>query len=148
VKIYTKLIASESFHRQLPLTYEQRLKSRFRLSLSATEEISVILPRSSRIRTGMCLATDDGDLLKVVSAVEELSIVMATGLDLARACYHLGNRHTAAAIHSDSVSYLKDQVIDDMMRGLGFDVDYHRYFFEPEPGAYHTDSQVLPHSAY
>jgi urease accessory protein len=53
-----------------------------------------------------------------------------------KACYHLGNRHVALQITMDSLCYLHDHVLDDMVRGLGLRVDVVEAPFEPEPGAY------------
>jgi urease accessory protein len=55
---------------------------------------------------------------------------------LARAAYHLGNRHIAVQITADSIRYLKDHVLDDMLRGQGLQVMHEMLPFEPEAGAY------------
>jgi urease accessory protein len=55
---------------------------------------------------------------------------------LARACYHLGNRHTAIQITDRQVCYLQDQVLDAMVAGLGLEVRHAHGPFEPESGAY------------
>ena len=55
---------------------------------------------------------------------------------LARAAYHLGNRHVDVQITADSLRYLHDHVLDDMLRGLGLRVRYETLPFEPEAGAY------------
>jgi urease accessory protein len=55
---------------------------------------------------------------------------------LARAAYHLGNRHVAVQITADSIRYLKDHVLDDMLRGQGLQVYSEILPFEPEAGAY------------
>ena len=55
---------------------------------------------------------------------------------LARAAYHLGNRHVALQVGSGWLRYLHDHVLDDMVRGLGFEVVVEEAPFEPEAGAY------------
>jgi urease accessory protein len=68
---------------------------------------------------------------------------------LARASYHLGNRHVALQIGQGWLRYQHDYVLDDMVRGLGLDVTVEEAPFEPEGGAYgatpHTHGNVLMH---
>ena len=55
---------------------------------------------------------------------------------LARAGYHLGNRHVALQIGGGWLRYQHDHVLDDMLRGFGLDVRVDEAPFEPEGGAY------------
>jgi urease accessory protein len=55
---------------------------------------------------------------------------------LARACYHLGNRHVALQIEPGRLCWLRDHVLDAMVVGLGLRVTQIDAPFEPEPGAY------------
>ena len=55
---------------------------------------------------------------------------------LARAAYHLGNRHVAVQVGDGWLRYLADHVLDDMLRGLGLEPKSERAPFEPESGAY------------
>ena len=59
---------------------------------------------------------------------------------LARAAYHLGNRHVALQIGPGWLRYCHDHVLDDMLRGLGLTVTVEQAPFEPEAGAYHADA--------
>ncbi len=133
--LYTHPVSDSAVAQPVPLTYEQRLRCRLFLQLGS-RPAHIILPRGMRLRSGLQIKADDGSVLRIESASEEVSIVKGQGLDLARACYHLGNRHIPAAIREDCVSYQKDGVIDDMMRGLGFEVMHGILPFEPESGAY------------
>jgi len=126
--------AQQSF--PVPLTYDQRLRSRLFLHLTTQKAAHIILPRGMRLRSGLHIQADDGSVLRIESAGEDVSVVEAEGCDLARACYHLGNRHIPAAINKVSVAYQRDTVIDDMMKGLGFHVKHRNLPFEPESGAY------------
>ena len=59
----------------------------------------VLLPRGTTLRDGDSLASEDGQLARVVAAAETLSRVdCADPLTLARAAYHLGNRHVPLCI--------------------------------------------------
>jgi urease accessory protein len=55
---------------------------------------------------------------------------------LARASYHLGNRHVALQIGTGWLRYQHDHVLDDMLRGFGLSIVIEELQFEPEGGAY------------
>ncbi len=84
--------------------------------------------------------------MQVQAALEGLSIVTARDpLELARAAYHLGNRHIAVQIGALRLAYLHDHVLDDMVRELGFQVAFSAEAFEPEAGAYGHGHAHLSH---
>jgi urease accessory protein len=64
---------------------------------------------------------------------------------LARACYHLGNRHVPLQIESRRLRYLHDHVLDAMVLGLGLSVVVEDAPFDPEPGAYGGQVPAHPH---
>jgi urease accessory protein len=73
----------------------------------------------------------------ILAAPEQVSVARTDdALLLARACYHLGNRHVALQITPGELRYLADHVLDDMVRGLGLAVTQESAPFEPEAGAY------------
>ena len=73
----------------------------------------------------------------VKAAREPVSTVLSLDPQLlARACYHLGNRHVALQIEPGRLRYLQDHVLDEMVRGLGLEVIVEEAPFEPESGAY------------
>ena len=55
---------------------------------------------------------------------------------LARAAYHLGNRHVPVQVGRHELRYLTDHVLDEMVAGLGAEVVRAELPFEPEAGAY------------
>jgi urease accessory protein len=121
----------------LNLTRDQRGRARLRATLSDGREVAILLPRRGALRDGDGLASSDGLRVRVCAAAETLSRVECTDpLALARACYHLGNRHVALQIEPGRVSYLHDHVLDAMLAGLGLEVRVVEAPFEPEPGAY------------
>jgi urease accessory protein len=121
----------------LNLTRDQRGRSRLRATLSDGREVAILLPRGGALRDGDGLASADGLRVRVRAAAETLSRVECSDpLALARACYHLGNRHVALQIEPGRVSYLHDHVLDAMLAGLGLEVRVVEAPFEPEPGAY------------
>lgn len=121
----------------LTLPFDVRQKSRFRAVLDDGREAGVILERGRALRGGDLLRAQDGTVLRVKAAAESVSTVLSDDpLQLARACYHLGNRHVPLEITPGRLRYLHDHVLDDMVRGLGLAVQAEQAPFDPEPGAY------------
>jgi urease accessory protein len=124
---------------RLVLPFELRQRSRLLTKLDSGEEVGLLMPRGTVLRGGDRLQGSDGRLVEVIAAPEELSVVRSTdGRQLARAAYHLGNRHVAVQITADSIRYVHDHVLDDMLRGQGLHVSIEMLPFEPEAGAYST----------
>jgi urease accessory protein len=83
----------------------------------------------------------------VIAAPESVSVVRcADPFLLARACYHLGNRHVPLQIMPGELRYHHDHVLDDMLRQFGLEVTYASLPFEPEAGAYASDAHSHSHS--
>lgn len=119
------------------LNLDQRTRSRLRARLDDGRVVGILLPRGTVLKDGDGLESEEGLRVRVRAASEALSRVeSADPLLLARACYHLGNRHVALQIESGRLSYLHDPVLDDLVRGLGLPVRLESAPFEPEPGAY------------
>ena len=98
---------------------------------------------------GDLLATDDDTVIEIVAANEPVSVVKnADALLMARACYHLGNRHTPLQILAGELRYQHDHVLDEMLVGLGLQPQLAQLPFEPEPGAYgeHGSNHAHSHS--
>jgi urease accessory protein len=121
----------------LTLPFERRQKSRLVAHLDSGQPITLLLPRGHVLRDGSLLEANDGSVIRVRSADEELSVVVSgNAAELLRAAYHLGNRHVALQIGPGRLAYLHDHVLDDMLRGLGLEPSVAREPFEPESGAY------------
>ncbi len=121
----------------LSLSYERRQKSRFRTRLEGGAEVALLLPRGSVLRDGDVLRSECGMLVGVRAAPEAVSTAFSDDhCVLARACYHLGNRHVPLQIAENWVRYLRDHVLDDMVLRLGLVVKQEEAPFEPESGAY------------
>src|SRR4051794_11122637 len=77
------------------LAYDQRQKTRQLLTLLDGTELALLLPRGTVLRDGTLLQAEDGCLIRVEAAPQPVLVVTALDrLTLARAAYHLGNRHT------------------------------------------------------
>ncbi len=135
----------------LALPFEQRQKSRLRTQVEDGEEIGLFLERGTVLRGGEFLEADDGRVVRVVAADENLIEVRCADADaLARCAYHLGNRHTPVEVGAGWLRLAADDVLAGMLRGLGATVTPMRAPFEPEAGAYaaghHSHSSDAKHA--
>ena len=120
------------------LTFDDRQRSRLLTRLDDGRELALMLPRGTVLRDGDRLRGVAGAVVLVRAAAESLSVVHTTDRQLlARAAYHLGNRHVPVQIGPDTLAYAHDHVLDDMVRGLGLAVESRVAAFQPEPGAFH-----------
>jgi urease accessory protein len=135
--VQKRSVARDRTDVDLVLPFEQRQKSRLRTVLSSGEEVGLFLERGTVLRGGDCLESDDGRIVRVVAADETLMEVRAADAGLlARAAYHLGNRHTPVQIGEGWLRFASDRVLADMLVGLGLTVSMLSMPFEPEAGAY------------
>ena len=127
---------------ELPLPFELRQKSRLRTRLASGEEVGLFLDRGVILRGGDCLKAQDGRTVRVVAAPEALmEVASGDGRALARAAYHLGNRHTPVEVGEGRLRFAADHVLAEMLRGLGLAVTTLSAPFEPEAGAYAAGHQ-------
>lgn len=121
------------------LDYDQRQKCRLRVTTECGLEVGVFLPRGESLQDQDVLKTNDGRLVRVQAALEALSEVLCEDTwMLARAAYHLGNRHVPLQVLPGVLRYQADYVLDDMIRQLGLSVMQVQAPFQPEKGAYHS----------
>ncbi|MFT4172649.1 MAG: urease accessory protein UreE [Rhodocyclaceae bacterium] len=121
----------------LVLDFDGRTKSRLRTQLASGEEVGLFLPRGTILRGGDRLEGADGRVIAVQSAPEQLlEARCADPRELARAAYHLGNRHVAVEVGQGWLRIQADHVLETMLRGLNAEVISLAAPFEPEAGAY------------
>jgi urease accessory protein len=121
----------------LTLSFDERSKSRLAATLDTGEEIALVLPRGTVLADGDMLVADDGALVRVIAAPEDVLVVRAPdALTLMRAAYHLGNRHTPVELCDGYLRLEADPVLEALLRRLGTDVAHASQPFQPEPGAY------------
>ncbi len=133
----------------LTLPFEQRKKSRLRITLDGLkEEVAIILDRGKVLRGGDCLKAETGEVIKILAAQENVSTVYTSDLCLmSRVSYHLGNRHVPLQVSDGWVRYLDDHVLDNMVKEIGLGeiglrVEKESAPFEPEAGAYGTSGHT------
>ncbi|HHZ1853845.1 TPA: urease accessory protein UreE [Escherichia coli] len=129
------------------LPVDMRVKSRIKVTLNDGRQAGLLLPRGLLLRDSDILSNENGDeFIKVIAADEAVSVVRcADPFMLAKACWHLGNRHVPLQIMPGELRYHHDHVLDDMLRQFGLDVDFAHLPFEPEAGAYASKSHAHNH---
>jgi len=122
----------------LTIGFEERRRSRWRARLDDGNEAAVLLPNGVVLRDGDGLVDEStGEVVTIRAAAESLSVGRTSNAHLlARAAYHLGNRHIPLQITPGSVAYQHDHVLDRMVRDLGLAVTLESAPFEPEAGGY------------
>ena len=127
----------DSADEELRLPFEQRQKTRQRTVLASGEEVALFLDRGNFLRGGDCLLGEDGRVVRIIAAPESLMEITSDDASaLARAAYHLGNRHCPVEIGEGAVRFPADHVLAEMLLGMGFTVAPISAPFEPEAGAY------------
>jgi urease accessory protein len=122
---------------QLRLPFELRQKSRLKAALESGEDVALLLPRGDVLRGGDLVVASDGRVIEIVAAPERVVHVEYTNPgDLARAAYHLGNRHVPVEVGEGYLRIAADHVLEEMLRGLGATLAPMEAPFEPEAGAY------------
>lgn len=119
------------------LTFDARCRSRLLLTLDNGEQAALIVERGRTLRDGERVKIEDGREVEIVSAEESLlEAVSGDPMLIAKAAYHLGNRHVAVQLMPDRLRFLADHVLAEMVVGLGLKVNALVAPFEPEGGAY------------
>ena len=122
--------------RVLRLPFDARARSRLRARLVDGLEVALVLPRGTVLRHG-AVVTGSGLRVRIEAADEDvLEVRAASAQALARAAYHLGNRHVPVQVVDDRLVLGYDSVLADMLVGLGARIIRTWAPFEPEAGAY------------
>jgi len=148
IRFERKLTSNKEPETTLTLDKDQREKSRLKVTLENGQEAGLFFEKGTTFHDGDLIISEDGSLIvEIIAATETVSMVKCDDpLLLAKACYHLGNRHVPLQIETGLLRYQHDHVLDDMVRGLGLEVNCEEAPFEPEPGAYGGSSDHHSHS--
>lgn len=122
----------------LPLTAEERTRSRYKFTLDNGQDVSLRLPRGTVLYDGDILTDENQNIfIKIVAKAEPiLTAIAQTPLLLLRAAYHLGNRHVPVEITPDYLRLSPDAVLQKMLEKLGLEIKAEVVPFQPESGAY------------
>ncbi len=122
---------------KLTLVFEQRNKSRITSTLRDGRTVHLFLPRGNTMRHNDILIADNGELICVVAAEQEVvSIYSDDALSLMKASYHLGNRHIPVQVGANFLRIEPDSVLEEMLHQLGLECVCEKKEFSPEVGAY------------
>jgi urease accessory protein len=130
-------MTSENAVQKVRLDFDARCKSRLLVRLEGGGESLLFVERGRVLRGGDRLRLENGREIEIVA--DDESLLEAASDDpvlLAKAAYHLGNRHVAVQVMDGRLRFLADHVLAGMVRGLGVDVSPIIAPFEPEGGAY------------
>jgi urease accessory protein len=135
---------------EVHLIWDVRQKSRFDATDTAGRSLGVFLPRGTVVRGGDVLVAEDGSLVRVVAAPQPVMQVRpctthGSPFDLARAAYHLGNRHVALQLAPEQLQLEPDHVLAAMLRQMHLIVTDAEAAFEPETGAYSAGGKAHDH---
>lgn len=135
------------------LDWDVRQKSRFDATDSQGRLLGVFLPRGTAVRGGDVLVAEDGSLVRVLAAPQDVLRIThctahGTPFDLVRAAYHLGNRHVPIELKPDHLKIEPDHVLADMLRAMHLIVTPVAEPFEPEGGAYGAQGHAHPGHAH
>ena len=138
-----------TFNLTLPLTAEERTRSRHHFQAEAGLSLYLQLPRGTVLHHSDLLTTEDGKtIVQVIAKPEPVMTATAhTSLDLMRAAYHLGNRHVPLEVAIDYLRLSPDSVLRAMLEQLGLHVTEAILPFRPEMGAYGHSSNGHSHEA-
>ena len=122
----------------LPLSSQERTRSRYRWETAEGEIVHLRLPRGTVLRDRDLLTTDMGENFVLIIAKPEpvMTVVGQTALDLLKAAYHLGNRHVPLELTPTYLRLSSDPVLRTMLEQLGLQIIEEIAPFQPEIGAY------------
>ena len=115
-------------------------RNRRRILLTGEQGTSFMLdfPAPVTLRDGDGLVLDDGNVVAVVGANEQLlEVAGPNAFETVRLAWHLGNRHTDVQIVGGNLRIRFDHVLEEMLRGLGARVEGLAAPFDPEPASPH-----------
>lgn len=137
---FTQRLAIEpdvSIFLTLPLTAEDRTRSRHHFETADGQLVYLQLPRGTVLQDGDWLQAEDGAIVRVIAKPEPvLTVTAQTPLDLLQAVYHLGNRHVSLEIAPTYLRLAPDPVLRDLLLHRGLQITEEIQPFHPESGAY------------
>jgi urease accessory protein len=130
-------VKPESIADTITLDHEARNRRRIACTSDGGLAFLLDLAKPAQLKAGDALVLDDGRLVAVKAAAQELLAVTAYAPSrLMKVIWHIGNRHTPAEITDDVVYIQYDHVLAEMVRGLGGTSERVLRAFQPEQGAY------------
>ena len=127
---------------RITLAAANRHRRRIRMTDDDGDDFLLDLPSAVYLRDGDGLALEDGSIIAVRAALEDVAdIHFATPDQAARIAWHVGNRHVPVQVLAEGgLRVGADAVLLAMVESLGAEVMRHSAPFQPEPGAYDPHS--------
>jgi len=126
----------------ITLDQDTRKKSRIKSVTDKGANIGIFVERGHPLLVGEILKTECGLLIKVEGKAEDVATAISTDwLTFSKVCYHLGNRHTSLQMGELWVRFKPDHVLEALAENYGLIIDKTAAIFEPENGAYTTQSK-------
>lgn len=122
------------------LAHDERQLRRKVLTREDGERLLVDLTGPATLADGDMLVMDDGSLVEVAAANEEIYDIRARdAVHLAELAWHLGGRHVAAEISEGRIAILRDPAVKAALEALGGEVSEAEAPFSPmpDPGHHH-----------
>ena len=129
--------AADEVQDEVVLDHLQREKGRLKVESNGGAQLRIFLERGKVLAVGEVLRSTCGRLFRVCAAKEP--VIRAETGDwtlLARACYHLGNRHVKVQVGERWLRITPDHVLREMLDQLGLQTREECAPFVPESGAY------------
>ena len=94
------------------LPFDARCKSRLLVTLESGEQAAIVVERGRLLRGGDRVHLDADREVEIVAADEDLlEALSADPLAIAKAAFHLGNRHVAVQVMPNRLRFLDDHVL-------------------------------------
>ena len=118
----------------ITLSYHQRFIRRKKLISDNQIEFLVNLPETVSLNHNSGLLLNDGSLILIKSAKEDLLEIISE--NLMKIIWHIGNRHIPCQIEKDRLLIKQDKTIENLIVTLGGTIKKIKEEFNPEGGAY------------
>jgi urease accessory protein len=118
----------------ITLSYHQRFIRRKKLVSDNQIEFLVNLPETVSLNHNSGLLLNDGSLILIKSAKEDLLEIISE--NLMKIIWHIGNRHIPCQIEKDRLLIKQDKTIENLIVTLGGTIKKIKEEFNPEGGAY------------
>ena len=122
----------------ITLPYDRRHCRRKKMTDDEGKSFLLDLKNATFLKDGDRLLLESGECILICAATEEVAdIKCISASEASRVAWHIGNRHVPMQILKNSeLRILRDDVLIDMVRGLGASVAFKNKKFQPEGGAY------------
>ena len=118
----------------ITLSYHQRFIRRKKLISDNQIEFLVNLPETVSLNHNSGLLLNDGSLILIKSAKEDLLEIISE--NLMKIIWHIGNRHIPCQIEKERLLIKHDKTIENLIITLGGTIKKIEEEFNPEGGAY------------